>query len=264
MAFRPGLVSVTFRSLSVSDIIRLTVENRLEGIEWGGDVHVPPGDFTVAREVAAATIDAGLEIAAYGSYYRAGESEKAGLSFARVCETAAALRAPTIRIWAGSGDSEEVTLAYRDLVTKDIDRVGAMAAEAGMTVSLEFHSKTLTNTAASTLELLKSTAQDQVKSYWQPPVGQEPHAAREGLTMVLSRLSNVHVFHWWPDSATRLPLADGGEVWRRYLDLAQTGDRKGWALLEFLRNDDPNQLRDDAQILRELLERRGKDSAFGG
>ena len=33
----------------------------MEGIEWGGDVHVPPGDEARARDVAALTREAGLE-----------------------------------------------------------------------------------------------------------------------------------------------------------------------------------------------------------
>jgi 3-dehydroshikimate dehydratase len=255
MLFRPGLVSVTFRSLAPKDIIQLAVETRLEGIEWGGDIHVPPGDLANAREVARATREAGLEVAAYGSYYRAGESEKSGLRFAQVCETAAVLQAPTIRIWAGTGNSADVTPAYRELVVEDINRVAAMAAEAGMSVSLEFHVKTLTDTVESTLELLKVTPPDRVRSYWQPPVGQEPDVALEGLQRILPRLSNVHVFHWWPDSRTRLPLEDGREIWKRYLELAQSPNRNGWAMLEFVKNDDPEQLKRDARTLHEILGR---------
>lgn len=47
---KTGLVSVTFRQKSVEEIAALTAEAGLSGVEWGGDVHVPPGD----REAAAA------------------------------------------------------------------------------------------------------------------------------------------------------------------------------------------------------------------
>ena len=36
-----GLVSITFRKLTVEKIIELVKEAGLQGIEWGGDVHVP-------------------------------------------------------------------------------------------------------------------------------------------------------------------------------------------------------------------------------
>jgi hypothetical protein len=40
-----GLVSITFRQLSPPAIIDLVRQAGLEGIEWGGDVHVPHGDL---------------------------------------------------------------------------------------------------------------------------------------------------------------------------------------------------------------------------
>lgn len=253
MPIRPGLVSISFRSLSVMEILHLVATSGLEGIEWGGDIHVPHGQIATAREVGQATKDAGLEVAAYGSYYRAGESEDQGLSFEAVCESAAALGAPTIRIWAGSQNSEDASPAYRQKVTEDIIRVAAIAAGAKMTVSLEFHGKTLTNTTASTLELLEATSADQVKTLWQPPVGMNSVVAREGLRMVLPRLGNVHVFHWWPDHLTRLPLAAGREEWEEHFRVVESEGHSRWALLEFVRNDDPEQFRRDAQTLRELL-----------
>jgi hypothetical protein len=51
----PGLVSITFRALPPADIIRLTAECGLQAIEWGADVHVPPGDLAGARRVGAET-----------------------------------------------------------------------------------------------------------------------------------------------------------------------------------------------------------------
>ena len=40
---RPGLVSVTFRALPADEVLRLMLRSGLGCIEWGGDVHVPPG-----------------------------------------------------------------------------------------------------------------------------------------------------------------------------------------------------------------------------
>src|SRR3954469_7051647 len=104
---RTGLVSVTFRPLSPQHVVELVRQAKLDAIEWGGDIHVPHGDVAAAREVWTMTLDAGLAVAAYGSYYRAGVSETDGLPFARVLETAVQLAAPTIRVWAGSKASGE-------------------------------------------------------------------------------------------------------------------------------------------------------------
>ena len=45
-----GLLSVTFRHLPFERIIELAAEAGLDGIEWGGDVHVPPGDLKQAEK----------------------------------------------------------------------------------------------------------------------------------------------------------------------------------------------------------------------
>ena len=73
-----GLVSVTFRALSPAEIVELVARAGLEGIEWGGDVHAPHGDVARARDVYRRTVDAGLAIPSYGSYYRPGKPAALG------------------------------------------------------------------------------------------------------------------------------------------------------------------------------------------
>jgi len=58
---KSGLVSVTFRKLTPAHIIQLVVDAGLEGVEWGGDVHAPPGDARLAQEIARMTVDAGVK-----------------------------------------------------------------------------------------------------------------------------------------------------------------------------------------------------------
>src|SRR6185312_13188931 len=97
----PGLVSITFRALTPAEVIALARQAGLRGIEWGGDIHVPHGNGARAREVKEMTAEAGLTVAAYGSYYRAGQADSSGLTFDAVLETALELGAPLIRVWAG-------------------------------------------------------------------------------------------------------------------------------------------------------------------
>lgn len=98
--FRPGLVSISFRDLSPERLIQEVVDAGLQGLEWGGDVHVPHGDTSTAEQVGIRTREAGLEVVAYGSYYRLGETRD-NPEFEAVLESACALKAPTIRVWAG-------------------------------------------------------------------------------------------------------------------------------------------------------------------
>ena len=62
-----GLLSVTFRNLPFEQIIDLTVQAGLDGIEWGGDVHVPPGELKPAERIGQAAREAD---AAPGSHSR--------------------------------------------------------------------------------------------------------------------------------------------------------------------------------------------------
>jgi sugar phosphate isomerase/epimerase len=246
---RAGLVSITFRKLSVPEIIDAAVKARLEGIEWGGDVHVPHGDLDAAREAARQTADAGLAVAAYGSYYRAAESEGEGLPFAAVLHSAQALGAPTVRVWAGRRGSADADAAYRAAVVADLVHIGATARAAGITVACEYHGGTLTDTNASARALAEEVAHAGVRLYWQPPNGQPFAYCRDGLQAVLPHVTNLHVFHWVEQDGKLLwrPLDEGKEVWPTYLEMA-AGDR--WALLEFVADGAVEQLLRDAAALR--------------
>lgn len=248
-----GLVSVTFRRLAPQTIIDLCARAGVKGIEWGGDVHVPHGDLARARQVRQMTEDAGLTVASYGSYYRVGDGEPC--PFEVVVETAEAMGAPVIRAWAGKKGSVDADAAYRNLVVRDSRRIADLAAEAGIVVAYEWHVSTLTDTNESAHWLLDSVDCKNVKSYWQPPRYATLEYNLAGLQMVQSRLSNVHVYYWSAATAERLPLAEGEEVWLQYLThiAAVPGDR--FAMLEFVKDDEPDNLIRDAATLKTWLER---------
>ncbi len=62
-----GLTSITFRGMAPREIIDLAGKAGLEGIEWGSDVHVPPGDIPLAKAIAAMCAEAGIRVTSYGS-----------------------------------------------------------------------------------------------------------------------------------------------------------------------------------------------------
>jgi sugar phosphate isomerase/epimerase len=130
-----GLVSITFRKLTPRQVVESAAAAGVAGIEWGGDVHVPHGDLAKAADARRLTADAGMVVAAYGSYYRAGQSEKDGLPFERVLETARELGAPLIRVWAGHKGSADVDPVYRAGVIEDCLRIAELAARAGIGVA---------------------------------------------------------------------------------------------------------------------------------
>ena len=248
-----GLVSITFRQLKAARIVKLAQEARLKSIEWGGDLHVPPGEEARARHVASLTRDAGLRVSAYGSYYRLRDEAQEGAAFEAVLATALALGAPTIRVWAGAAGPDSTAPAERERIVKRAQRLCALAEAAGVGVAFEFHRNTLTETSAMARYLLQQVGTARV--YWQPRNGWTPPENLLALEAVTPWLGNVHCFHWWPTARDRRPLQEGEEHWRLYLDrlAALPGDRQ--ISLEFVRGDSPEQFLRDAGTLRAWLAR---------
>ncbi len=246
-----GLVSVSFRSLTSGEILELASRAGLGCIEWGGDVHVPHGDFAKARELARETEERGLQTVTYGSYYRAGESEAKGLAFATVLQTGCELKARQIRIWAGHHDAEETGPHEWRAIVQDIERAAQLAATSGMGVVLEFHANSLTNSYASAHRLLSEL--DGVGIIWQPMSRLNLCANIEGLRLLAPWVRQVHCFHAPPPSYAKSPLADGAPIWRAYLRELVKLHQVQHLLFEFVAGNDPSQLVEDALTLKSLL-----------
>jgi sugar phosphate isomerase/epimerase len=250
---RSGLATVTFRNLGIAAVARLAREAGLAGIEWVGDAHVPPGDLASAREAAAASADNGLTIAGYGSYFRAWEKRADLPEFPLVLESAVALGAPVIRVWAGLRPSADADAVYRSRVVTELVAAGEQARAAGKMLALEYHSHTLTDTDASALMLARELAGSNVDFYWQPPNNNVSDNLAT-LRQLAPRLVNLHVFHWQAGATgpDRRALAEGAAAWAQYFS-ALDRSRDQYALLEFVRGDQPEQLLSDAATLNGWL-----------
>lgn len=258
---RPGLVSITFRQKTAEGVCRLAADNGLRCIEWGGDVHVPPGDTDAARRVARLSDDHGLEVAAYGSYFRLGVHDRD--AFDPVVASASTLGAPRIRVWCGERGSAEHDHADRQRVVEAGRDAAERAAAAGLTVVAEWHGNTLTDTADSATRLLREIDHPRFKTYWQPPQGMPPDDCQNDLAAALPWCVGVHVFHWRKPAADapvdRRPLDEGAAVWPGYLDAARNAgglaaEEPLDAMIEFVRGDEPTRLAHDARALRGWIE----------
>lgn len=257
-----GLCSITFRSLSPRQIVKAAAEAGLAGIEWGGDVHCPHGDVAAATRAGLMTREAGLAVASYGSYYRAGPGVpgKDSPEFSAVMDSAMTLKAPLIRVWAGSfgSDAGEADEAYWAAVADDTRRIAEIAGAAGLQIAFEYHTGSLTDSLASTLRLLALVDYDNVSTYWQPPFGSKRQPNLTAIEALGENLSNLHVFHWLrtaTDRIDRRPLAEGEGHWLNYL--AEADDIPGgrWALLEFVADGGLDAFCADAATLIRWLSR---------
>ncbi|MDR0731584.1 MAG: sugar phosphate isomerase/epimerase, partial [Treponema sp.] len=231
-------------------IISLAKSAGLDGIEWGGDIHVPSGDTAVAAKIKAETLEAGLRVLSYGSYYKLLK----GGAFTPVLETAAALGAPLVRIWAGELPSAQADEACYTSVAAELRSVCAEAGERGIRIGLEYHRGTLTDTCESAEKLLRLADCENLSTYWQPNPDLSAAEHRREIALLLPKISSVHVFYWEKGNVRR-PLAEGENVWKEYTALLGKDGKNRNYIMEFVMDDSEENFLADAETLCRLLSR---------
>jgi sugar phosphate isomerase/epimerase len=252
---KSGFVSITLRKLKAFEVLDVVADAGLSGIEWGGDVHVPHGDLRVAETVGEATREKGLAVAAYGSYYRCvPEDGDRNPAMSAVLDSAEALGVPSIRIWAGTMEWNAYGRAERNKVLSRMEKFTELAAARRIQVGLEYHNGTLTQTEDGIRQVLEAIPHPNLYSLWQPVHTVTRLDNLRRLEAVLPRLSNVHVFQWGKGGfKDRQPLEQGADDWKAYLEMAASDGQDRWAMLEFVKNDDPANVASEAKTLNELI-----------
>lgn len=251
---KTGLVSITFRQLSVEKIVDLVSKAGLDGIEWGGDIHVPHGNIEKAKKTAYLTNEAGLEVAAYGSYYRVGcKNEDIG-SFDNILDTAVVLGAPIIRVWAGDRGSNKADQEWWDTVVKESRNIADKAEDRGVKIAYEYHDNTLTDTDQSSIRLLEKVNHPNIYTFWQPPHSLTIDERKESIKGILPWLTNIHVFYWTdsPDRE-RHPIKLAKNDWIDYLKTAIKSGIDNYAMIEFVKGDEIEQFLEDAKTLKDIV-----------
>lgn len=247
-----GMVSATFRNKPAEDILRLCRDAELEAVEWSEHAHVEPDDVEGAAALYELTKSAGIEVAAYGSYFRLGQQENPETAIRASLISAAALQAPVIRIWAGIKPSETVSTYERTELAAEAALICRIAEEYQIKVALEWHKNTLTDTNDSAMRFLLETGHKNLYCLWQPTVALSMEERIDGLERLGDRLLNLHMYYW--REGVRRPLSEGGEEWGHYLaHVDPHADRYG--LLEFVMGDTEEQFLEDAKMLRKLIGR---------
>lgn len=239
-----GLCSVTFRDKSVDEIVDIAVENGLNFIEWGADIHLPPGDFGKAERVKKICNKNNI-LCSYGSYFKYKEDDDINL----ILETAEVLGAKDIRIWAKRISSKDIsTLEYEKFI-RISKKICDKAKKKNININFENHRKTLTDTTKSAEKLLKDIDKENLYMYWQPQAGDDRNERIEAIELLKDKISNVHVFNW-DDEFNRYPLKEARDEWKSYVE--KLGDDRAY-LLEFVKDDSIEQFREDAKVLKEII-----------
>lgn len=239
-----GLTSITFRALSIEEIVTESKKNGLETIEWGGDIHCPPGDIEKALLAKRLCKENGLSVNSYGSYYKLGIYENITEEFAKVIASAKAMGASTIRVWAGTIPSLDATPEQRSRMVAEAQQITDMAWKSAIVVAFEYHGGTLTDNCDSAIKLIHEISRDTCRLYWQPNFELSLEKNIADLKRVLPYLVCVHVFSWEKGYA-RLPLVERINWWGEFIKLINPLNPP--LLLEFVKDDSLNQLSDDCK-----------------
>lgn len=237
---KTGLVSVTFRNRSPQDIISLVKKADLDAIEWGGDIHVPHGDLKQAKEVYKMSTDNGIKIASYGSYYFMNLSK----DFEKVLETAANLRAPIIRVWAGKKGSADVDDNERKIIIDESQLIAEQAKEYNIKIAYEYHNNTLTDTNQSACKLLQEVNHPNIFTYWQihPNISDIKNRINS-ISGIKKYLLNIHI------NAFELE-----NEWLAYLNIISKFSGIHYALIEFVKNNETlDDFFSDAAKLKKMI-----------
>lgn len=257
-----ALTSVTLRSHSPEEVVSIMTELQIEAVEWAGDVHVPPGDLDKAASVRRLCNSAGITCTSYGSYYQCDiggpgkgpfqHDHGAGVAL----DTAKALGVTGIRVWAGRQGSASASSEYRAEVARCLAAFCDKAQALGISVHLEFHRNTLTDTAESTLALLTTVSKDNLYAYWQPRHGVDVVGNLKDIEVLSPYLSHVHVFHWLLKddgfAVERRPLAEGKARWESYFAALKDLPGERYAMIEFVKDDELKQLIEDLEVLKTI------------
>ena len=172
-------------------------------------------------------------------------------SFDEILKTAVKLKAPLIRVWAGDRGSKEADEDWRKEVIRESREIASRASEKDIKIAYEYHDGTLTDTKKSAIKLLNEVDHDNIYCYWQPPHGMDVNSRLISLKEIGEYLTNIHVFYW--ESHQRYPLIKAKKDWIKYLREVSNLPGTHYAMLEFVKNDDPEQFFEDAKVLKEIV-----------
>jgi sugar phosphate isomerase/epimerase len=243
--FKTGVVSVSFRQLSVDEVIRCTKEAGLSHIEWGSDVHAPYDDPEKLAYIAKAQEEAGIVCPSYGTYFKLGVDDVELLhGYSRAART---LGTDVLRLWCGNKNYTDLTPEEREFMLSECKKAAKIAEEEGVVLCMECHQKSFTNVLEGALDLMRSVNSPAFRMYWQPSTKDSVEYNLEYARGIKDYVDTIHVFYY--KDGKKAYLAEGAEDWRKYLAVF-SGNEK--LLLEFMPDGTPATLPGEAAALNSL------------
>lgn len=243
-----GFTSVSLRPCSIEEVVAAAVKANAEIIEWGSDVHVRTHE---EAEKAKKLCDKnGIKINSYGTYYRIGSF---GEEWKNLCENASIMGAKYMRTWLGTKGSDETGEEEYQLLLEDARRTADIAKEYGITVCNECHPNTYNDTTESALRFLEDAGRDNIKTYYQSWYRTE-ESDKEKLFRTFGKVQDVHLSFSELDKFQQGYTEDKQFI-EKILGWLKELDFRNGLIIEFVRNDDAEELIKDIERLKYLWER---------
>jgi sugar phosphate isomerase/epimerase len=241
-----GLVSVSFRQLSVLEIIKLIKAEGMSLVEWGSDVHAPKDDIEKLEQIAELQKEYGIKCSSYGTYFKVGTTPIEELE--SYIKAAKILGTNVLRIWCGDKDSENYSESEKQKLFEECEKLSEIAEQNGVVLCLECHGWTYTNRLSSALEVMEAVNSDNFKMYWQPNQFRTYEENLEYAEKIAKYTVNIHVFNWLGED--KFPLIEAKEKWQEYLKKFSGNEN---LLLEFMPDGKPESLTTEYAALKEIV-----------
>ena len=240
-----GLVSISFRKLTPEEVIRATADAGLRVIEWGSDVHAPKDQKDRLLEIVELQNRYGIRCCSYGTYFYLGRDSVEELP--AYIQAAKTLGTTTLRLWCGTKSPGDYSPEEKEALFAQCRAAAGIAEENGVTLCMECHIRTFTETKESALELLRAVGSPAFRMYWQPNQFRSIEGNIEYAKALKDYIDHIHVFQW--KGTDRFPLAEGIDEWKSYLK-ELPGEHM--MLLEFMPDDNVESLPTEARAMFEL------------
>lgn len=240
-----GLVSVSFRQHSPEEILRAMKETGLSCIEWGSDIHAPCNDVKRLKELKKLQHDYGINCCSYGTYFRLGITD---LNELECCAAAAkTLGTDILRVWCGDKSPDLYSKDEKNRLFETSRKAAEIAKKLGVTLCMECHNNTYTQTLDGALELMNKVSSPNFQMYWQPNQFTDVETNVIYAKNISPYVKNIHVFNW--EGANKYPLCEAKDTWKEYLCCFYEPKT---LLLEFMPDGNIESLAMEAQALCEI------------
>ena len=240
--FKTGLVSVSFRKYSPKEILTAMNKAGLLFIEWGSDFHCPPDK---ANDIAKLQKEFDITCCSYGTYFKIGVTPTDEIY--DYISAAKILGTDILRLWCGNKNSEDYSQKEKEELFSECKTLAKIAKENGVTLCMECHIKTYTNTKESALQLMQTVDSEHFKMYWQPNQYNSENENIEYAKLLSPYTDHIHVFNW--KQKEKYPLIQAKDIWKEYLKHF----KDKILLLEFMPDGKIESLKTEADALREII-----------